>query len=303
MNLQFNRLTGLAIILSIAGIAQAQVVTHTELNSTASDHGVTFTAHVSDSTGNPATAGIVTIENAQGASLGSAFVKDGEATVNVDQGVSGNVYATYSGSSGFRSSTAQVQASANASTLPDFTVSANPTSLSLSPGQFGTIVVTITPINGFNNMVSLSCSGNPPASTCTFSPTTLTPLKGAPVTSSLQIATQGASGTLVWPNRAPGHSSHIAYAIVLPGILALVGLGALRKRSGLNAIRMLGLAVLLTAGTLALSGCSQLYDYYKHPPEPNSGIAAGNYTVTIAAYSNNGASVTSHTITIALTIK
>ena len=94
-------------------------------------------------------------------------------------------------------------------------------------------------------MVTLSCSGNPAGSACTFSPpVTLTPLNGNTVNSSLQITTQAASGAiLVWP----GSESRTAYAIVLPGLLALAGLGAMRKRSGLNTLRMLGMVALLAA--------------------------------------------------------
>jgi hypothetical protein len=305
MNLQLSRhgiirLTGLAFIVSILGLAQAQVTTHTQFSSTPSDHGVTFTANVSDSAGNAATDGIVTFENAQGASLGSAFVKDGEATLTLDQQLSGQVYAIYSGSSGFRTSTAHAQVTSDAaSSLPDFSITASPTSLNLSPGQYGTIVLTITPINGFNNMVTLSCSSPPPASACIFSPTTVTPVTGNPVTSSLQITTQGSSGaTLVWPGR-----QRTAYAIVLPGLLALAGLGALRKRSGLNALSVVGLAALLAGSALGLSACSQRYDYLNHPPVANPGIAAGSYTITVAAYSNNGAAVNSHTLNIALTVQ
>lgn len=309
MNLQLSRLgitrlTGLVFILSVLGLAQAQVTTHTQLSSAASDHGVTFTANVSDSTGNAATDGIVTFENAQGASLGSAFVNDGEATLTLDQQLSGQVYAIYGGSSGFRASTAQAQVTGHATSLPDFSITANPTSLNLSPGQYGTVVLTITPINGFSNMVTLSCSSPPPASACIFTPTTITPLNGNPVTSSLQITTQGSSGArLAWPTRGSNHAPHTAYAIVLPGLLALAGLGALRKRSGLNALSVLGLAALLAGSALGLSACSQRYDYLNHPPAPNPGIAAGSYTITVAAYSNNGAAVTSHTLNIALTVK
>ncbi|HTZ89151.1 MAG TPA: hypothetical protein VMA71_02345 [Alloacidobacterium sp.] len=300
-----RRVASLAFIVSILGIAQAQVATHTLLTSAASDHGVTLTALVSDIAGNPATDGTVSFENAQGASFGSTFVKDGEAALSLDQHPVGIIYAVYSGSSSFRSSTAQVQVSSDAtgnasSTLPDFSITANPTSLTLNPGQYGTVNLTITPLNGFNDMVTLSCSGNPAGSACAFSPTTLTPLNGQPVTSLLQVTTQGTSGTgLLLPNRP----SHIAFAIVLPGLLTLAGLGAIRRRSGLNALRVLGIAALLVAGSLGLSACSQRYDYLNHPPEPNSGLGAGNYTVTVAAYSNNGSSVTSHTLTIALIVK
>jgi Bacterial Ig-like domain (group 3) len=311
MNLQLfrygiGRLTVLAFMFSFLGLAQAQVATHTQLNSAATGHDVTFIAKVSDSVGNPATDGTVSLENAKGASFGSAFVKDGEATLTLDEQPSGRIYAVYSGSSNFRSSTAQAQLSSDttSSSLPDFTITANPTSLTLTPGQYGTIVLTITSLNGFDDMVTLSCSGNPAGSACIFSPTTVTPIPNSqgvisPVVSDLQITTTASSGaSLAWP----GRSSHTAYAIVLPGLLALVGLGAIRKRSGLNALSVLGLAVLLTASTLGLSACAQRYDYLHHPPAENPGVAPGSYTVTVAAYSNNGASVTSHTLTIALTV-
>lgn len=312
MNLKLLRhvtagLAGLAFVLSVVGLAQAQVATHTQLTRAADQHGVTYTATISDAAGNPATDGVVSLVNVQGASLGSAFVKNGEATFKLDQQPSGRVYADYSGSQNFRASVAQVQAlDTGSSTLPDFTVTANPSSLTLSPGEFGTIVLTITPQNGFNQMVTLSCSGNPSTSNCTFSPTTLTPPLDAnkqplPVNSSLQITTQAPSGkaAVLWP----GSGSHIAFAFVLPGLLALIGLGATRKRAGLNKLRVLGLIALLAASTLGLGACAQRYDYLHHPPVGNPGIAPGNYDITIAAYSSNGATVTSHTIKVALTVK
>lgn len=307
MNLQsfrqgMIRLAGLAFVLgSVFGLAQAQVATHTQLSSVQNDHGVTFTAQVSDIGGNPATDGVVTLENAKGQSLGSGFVKNGQATIDVGQKPSGRVYADYSGSADFRASVGQAEVTGyTSSTEPDFTITANPTSMSVSSGQFGTTVLTITPLNGFNEMVTLSCSGNPAGSDCFFSPTTLTPLNGAAAASSLQITTQASSGaSVVWP----GQNSGIAYAVVLPGILALFGLGTIRRRSGWNSLRVLGLVALLAAGSLGLSACAQRYDYLHHPPAGNPGVPAGTYNVTIAAYSNNGAAVTSHTINVTLTVK
>jgi hypothetical protein len=312
MNLQLlrhgmGRLASLALAFSLAAQAQAQVATHTQLTSAASGHAVTFTAKVSDIAGNPATDGVVSLVNTEGVSLGAAFVKSGEATLTLDQQPSGRVYADYSGSAGFRASSAQAQVTSNAATtLPDFTITASPSSLSLNPGEYGTVVLTITPQNGFDDMVTLSCSGNPAPSACTFSPTTLTPpldpttKTPQPINSTLQITTQGASGAnVVWP----GNGSHVAYAIVLPGLLALVGLGAIRRRSGLNTFRVLGMVALLAATTLGLGACAQRYDYLHHPPASNPGIAAGTYNVTVAAYSSNGATVTSHTLQVALTVK
>jgi sugar lactone lactonase YvrE len=44
---------------------------------------------------------------------------------------------------------------------PDFTVSANPTSLTINPGDSGTSTITITPIAGFAQTVTFSSSGVP----------------------------------------------------------------------------------------------------------------------------------------------
>lgn len=302
-----RKAAGLAIAFSFLGIAQAQVVTHLQLSSQTGDHGTTYTVSVSDAVGNPATGGTVTLENRQGASFGSAFVTNGKAKLNLNQHPAGPLYAVYSGTKNFRSSTTLAQVSSDTSTTnaePDFTISANPTSLTLNPGDYGTIVLTITPLNGFAEMVTLSCSSNPAASACNFSPTTLTPINGAAVNSSLQVTTQANSGAvpgarLVWPMSR----SHAVYAFLLPGVLALIGLGAIRKRSGINILSVIGMIALLGASTLGLSACNVRWPYLHHPPAANPGIAAGTYNVTIAAYSNNGAAVTSHTLNVTLTVK
>ena len=197
---------------------------------------------------------------------------------------------------------ASANADAASTTLPDFALTASPTSISLSPGAFANITATVTPENGFNDTVTLSCSGVPAGATCVFSPTTVTPLTTAAVSSTLQIQTQGPSGTSA--ELKTGTASHAAYAIVLPGILALAGLGALRKRSGIASLRVLGFLALLTAGGLGLGGCSQRYGYLNHPPSGNPGIAPGNYTITVSGYAAiNGTSVTGHSLPIAMTVK
>ena len=291
--------------------AWAQVATRTHLSVKSEAHGAgtqtTFSASVTDVSGNPASDGVVSFETAKGA-IGAAVVQDGQASLTVNHLPKGTqqVTAVYGGSEHFTSSTANVQADATQAdaSLPDFSVTINPASLTLTPGQYGTVVLTITPENGFANMVTLSCSGNPAGSTCVFSPTTVTPLNGAVATSSLQIQTQGASGTAA-ENRLPRvhDASHIAFAIILPGALALIGIGALRKRSGVGTLRVMGLLALLAASGLGLSACAARYDYLHKPPSPNPGVAAGTYTITIAAYSSNGTGVTSHTLTLPLTIK
>jgi Bacterial Ig-like domain (group 3) len=294
----------------IGADAWAQTATRTQLSSAREAQGNTaqtvFTAKVADVSGNPVSSGTVTFESAKG-SIGSAVVENGTATVKVDNlpPATGSVTAVYSGDESHSSSSAAVSLQADAtSTLPDFSVTANPTSLTVSPGGYATTVLTITPLNGFADMVTLSCSGIPAASTCVFSPTTVTPLNGAVATSSLQIQTQGPAGqTSAVP--PPGFSStagHIAYAVVLPGMLALAGLGALRRRSGLAGLRALGFVALLAASGMGLSSCAARYNYLNKPPASNPGIGAGTYNLTVAAYANNGTAVTSHTLNLTLTV-
>jgi hypothetical protein len=86
---------------------------------------------------------------------------------------------------------------------PDFSLSANPASVSVAQGASGTSTITITPINGFNGSVNLSASGLPTGVTAGFSPNpatttstlTLTVGSGA-ATGTSTITITGVSGTL-----------------------------------------------------------------------------------------------------------
>ena len=52
----------------------------------------------------------------------------------------------------------------------DFTISAAPVASTINAGQPATYSITVTPILGFNQPVTLSCGGLPPASTCAITP-------------------------------------------------------------------------------------------------------------------------------------
>lgn len=56
----------------------------------------------------------------------------------------------------------------------DFTLSASPSSSTINAGQPATYSITVTPILGFNQPVSLSCGGLPPASKCAITPSLVT---------------------------------------------------------------------------------------------------------------------------------
>jgi hypothetical protein len=66
-------------------------------------------------------------------------------------------------------------------------------SLSVYAGQTGTATITVTPINNFTGAVSFTCTGLPTGSTCSFSPTDVTP-SGEAVTTTATV-TAGDSAT------------------------------------------------------------------------------------------------------------
>jgi len=282
--------------IATAGLsAQGQVATRTQLATGSSPDGVlALTAKVADAEGGPISEGSVSFETTKG-SLGSVFVRDGSATLSLTNppAWAKTVTAVYHGDSAFASSAASAAVDATTSDLPGFTVTASPSSLSLKPGDYGNVVLTITSQNDFSEAVNLSCSGLPPVSKCNFNPVVVTPPANGSIASAMQITTTAPSGAM---NRepAPFGPSGRTYAILIPGILALAGLGALRRRN-LAALRMLGVTMLLAAGTFGLSSCAARYRYLHYKPSPNYGTIAGNYTLVIAAYSSNGTAITQAT--------
>ena len=59
-------------------------------------------------------------------------------------------------------------------TTQDFTLSASPATSTINAGQRATYTLTLTPSGGFNQTVTLSCGGSPPASTCVITPPAVT---------------------------------------------------------------------------------------------------------------------------------
>ncbi|HEY0786884.1 MAG TPA: Ig-like domain-containing protein [Acidobacteriaceae bacterium] len=292
--------------------------TRTTLTTDRQGETLVLTAHVTDALGRalPLEPGAsVSFETTHG-SLGSALLDaDGAATLPLTSLPSEPqalqsalaVRALYHPASDFASTQASLSPAAllqpQASGVPDFTVTANPSSLSTPAGQFATSVLTIAPQFGFNEEVTLSCSNLPAQVTCTFSPVIGSTAAGA-FTSTLQVQTQAASGALTPAALHPGQ--HLALAWLLPGVLALGGFASSRRRvlSRLSApVRFSALALLLTASVAGLSGCNPRYGYEHHPPSVAPGTPAGVYTLLVAASGNNGSAVTQHNFNLTLTVK
>ena len=113
--------------------------------------------------------------------------------------------------------TSTVQLVVTSSAPPDFSISATPSSRTISRGSSTTYSVVVTPLNGFSNTVNLSVSGCPPASSCTFNPASLSPnyppsaltvstSRRHTPTGTYPLTITGSSGTLV-------HSTNVSLTV------------------------------------------------------------------------------------------
>ncbi len=92
------------------------------------------------------------------------------------------------------------------STTPDFYLSTNPSTQTINPGGSTSYSVTVNPLNGYSNTVTLSLSGCPSGATCSISPSSVGPPYSASTlsvstTSSIALGTYtititGTDGTL-----------------------------------------------------------------------------------------------------------
>jgi uncharacterized protein (TIGR03118 family) len=154
---------------------------------------------------------------------------------------------------------------ANATTPPvtgDFSISATPTSMTISAGQAAQFTVSLGGLNGFNGAVTLTCSGQPLGSTCSFTQPSLSPASGATATTTMKISTSSAPymPAGVMAKNADGRIYAMLLAIPTFGLLGIFVLGAPREypSSGKRWVRyLLGSVVLLivTSCLLAAGGC------------------------------------------------
>ncbi len=294
-----------AAFLLLATCAHAAAPTRTTLTS-ASGNGTVLTATVTMAAGAPATSGTVDFLLPGGASLGSAIVApDGTAVLQVGKlpdaaGASQTmVTAAYQSgdSAGSNSASAPLVLATPAATtvLPDFTVTGNPTTVTTPQGSFATTAITVTSVGGYNGSIEFSCTGLPAQVTCAFNPTQQLLGTNNMFVSTLELQTQGPSGT---QGSLLTHPAGIALALVLPGALLLSGLT--RRRRGMH---WLSLGVLLLTVGFGLSGCSQRYAYLHHPPPVAGGTPIGTFPITVAVTGGQGATITEHDIIVSLVVK
>ncbi|MDE3099526.1 MAG: RICIN domain-containing protein, partial [Verrucomicrobiota bacterium] len=96
---------------------------------------------------------------------------------------------------------------------PDFSLSASPTSLTIVQGNNGTSTITINPVNGYNNTVSLSASGLPSGVTASFNPSSTTSSSTLTLSASSTAATGTATVTVTGTDGTLTHTTTISLTV------------------------------------------------------------------------------------------
>jgi len=210
------------------------------------------------------------------------------------------VWATYSGDSNYAPS----KSPSVSLTLTDFTLSPDGSSLTIaSPGQSGTLTITVSPTTGFTGTVNFTCSVAPKLreGNCTLSPasvvnsgsTTLTVTTSAPSTTAPFLGPQGLIPV--------GALALLCAFVILSVLLRFLPVPCNPSADGYPApsssrrrymmLALAALSVALLAGVIV--GCGG----GTRPLIP--GTSPGNYTVTVTGTSG----ALSHTVTENLVVQ
>jgi uncharacterized protein (TIGR03118 family) len=182
----------------------------------------------------------------------------------------------------------------------DFSISASPSSMTISAGQTATFTVTVGSLSGFNSAANLTCSGQPINSTCSFSPASVTPASGGMATSMMTVSTS--SNPYMHAGLINGNQTGGRYAMMLavPALVLLAtflagSIGRSRTAGNKWVPSLAGSLVFLiaTACLFAASGCGY------NANNAGNGTQRGMATVMVTGTSGS----LTHSASVSLTVQ
>ncbi|MGC2369212.1 MAG: choice-of-anchor D domain-containing protein, partial [Candidatus Sulfotelmatobacter sp.] len=168
----------------------------------------------------------------------------------------------------------------------DFNLAGSPNSDTVQPGSAASYKLTVSSTGAsFVSAVKLTCSGLPAQASCTLSPSAVTP--GANnAASTLSIST---TATVAGAAPSGSRRSPIYAVWIQSQVIGLFGILLIASKSRTRKTRSRVLAALLTVALILMTGCAGGTGIAptSQTPTPQTGTAAGTYTVTVTGTSGN----------------
>jgi hypothetical protein len=123
----------------------------------------------------------------------------------------GTVTVKITGTSGALKRTTTISLTVNV--VPNYKLSASPTSLTIDRGFSGTSTITVTPQNGFNGNVSLSVSGLPGGVTASFNPPSTASKSTLTLSVSLAATPGAATVTITGTSGTLSHTTNVSLTV------------------------------------------------------------------------------------------
>ena len=183
----------------------------------------------------------------------------------------------------------------------DFSLSVtSQTSQTVTPGQAANYAIAVAPVDGFSQKVALSCSGAPPQSTCTVTPSSVRLNGTSSAPANVAVVTTGASASLVSPAGFPPGGFRLALWLAFAGLPRGMLLGSRPgKRRGPAVYGLLLLCVLCVAMTWTACGGGSS----STGNGGNGGTPTGTYTLTVTGTFSSGSANLVHSTKLTLVVQ
>jgi hypothetical protein len=178
------------------------------------------------------------------------------------------------------------------------------TTATVAPGQTANYAIAVTPGGGFDQTVTLSCSGAPAQSACSLSSSSVALNGSTPASVTVTVTTAGSTASLAHPAGFPPASGTLAVWLAFCGLSGLALLrsdGRSRKRHG----RLLyGLAFLcLISLGIALSSCGGGSTSGSGSGNSASATPPGSYDLTVTGTFTSGSTTLTHATKLTLVVQ
>ncbi len=219
--------------------------------------------------------------------------------VTFDPASSGPISGALQTQVGFGGTQESISLTGTGAPQPDYSLTVNPSTMTLNSGQTGLATFTFTPVGGYTGTVVFTCTGLPVGASCIFQPPTVTADGSNTVqTSQLTITTVGPSGgTVTLARNFTGVGPMLASVLILPGLLC--GLLGVRRKSLRGSMKQWALLAMLLAVLGGAVGCSS----YLNATPPGKSVVTVTGVAKAAAAGTTSGSAKAHTATFTLTIE